>query len=484
MSLSNKLTGIDDHISEREYKMLRGLLRNKLTSNLKQLQNGVQKKRIRRTLVSGEKKNRRVIVNFPGWMLPVLYDEPELFDSTAVAAQVLNFKNHNSLFQYEYENEDTQNWKYYHMNYDMLWYWASQNAHVTEEVLRHRLEEIICSPECTQKKLPKEIIRMMEDYLDGAWTKEGSSVSSQRKRAKTLLEQTPHLSERFLNNLVISHNLFGLRIGEMILWEEEIRKQIENDEFNETFEWYLAYEKNVVSVHAEMPDKHFATSDELITSFLRMMGMSWKTRKASGTRFLEILLQQWDCLSEIWAKKKKKGQLPPGPFGWGVIQVTDTMLTEQIWKKMDDTFRYFVKKFCEENPECVSDMVKRKAYFPDNSSLRFLCCEVCHSPISVTIPYLMKRTWCVDSPFWDPEEEEKRRQEDIELFRWIRVRKTGKRISKLEMFLLQRAPEDLIRSAGKAGLLAENCMDLYIDFSRRFGNIELIPILLSMEEEA
>ena len=56
-------------------------------------------------------------------------------------------------------------------------------------------------------------------------------------------------------------------------------------------------------------------------------------------------------------------------------------------------------------------------------------------------------------------------------------------MSQAERKYLLYAPEDVMRAAGKAGLFSEECIDQCIDFSRRFGRIEVVPVLIGMHTE-
>ena len=163
------------------------------------------------------------------------------------------------------------------------------------------------------------------------------------------------------------------------------------------------------------------------------------------------------------------------------------MLTDKNWKYMDNVLQKQILMFCKEHPESISDMVQRRTFFPSARSLRLLSCKVLHSAVPVTIKYLEKRNWNWNAPFLYPFAENRivelqMQKEDVDIFHWIRVSKKRKTMTRLEHLLLQYASDDVILAAGRAGVFSLDNMDAYMDYSRRFGRMELIPLLIKMEE--
>lgn len=469
------------------YRKLRNVMRKKLETYYEKMKNGDLRKSIRRTFCNSNKQTK-LYVNCPGWMLAVLYDDLPLFQKATEQEVYLNPNRSGCLFTYrDQSHANPQNWINCFLSYDLVWYCISRNHHVTEEVLLKRLEEY-AAEESTLKKRGalREILSLVNSYLDGTELESKRDHRKQKKKANLVLKNAPGIAEKLTENLVSYRNLgigfeliafsSDVSMTQLFLWAKLLDEE-------HSFEWYCSYFGYVLNLHFEKTGVWFLDTKDMMQSLQNLISLLWKVRKKIGSRFLELLLSRWEGLQQLREKSKSMNReftFPLGSFGG---EKEKMVIPDEIWKAADSVFQKMIIAFCREYPESIADMVQRRKYFPSVRALRFLSREICHGPVPVTIKYLGKRSFCFDSALWNPGYDPKKEEEDATLFRWIVVQKKGKRFTKLEQHFLHLASEDILREAGKAGLFSQNCMQQYIDYSRRFGRMEIIPVLIRMREQ-
>lgn len=466
------------------YKTIWKLSQNKLQTTYEKMKAGDLRRSVRRTFFD-QKRQRELLVNCPGWMIGVIYDDLTLFQKATQQELYLNSCHRNGMFIYrDQSTKEVQNWMEWRSDYDIVWYCISQNQHVTKEVLLKRLEEYTNGT--IKKSVLKEELNLVNCYLVGNELELKKDHRKQKEKAEIVLKHAPGVAEKLTEELWHYCSLGGEFDTILISYDASMTllflfvKLLEKEH---VFEWYCSFLCCVVYLHFDNTDIWFADNKDMIQSFQNLIGRLWKVREKVGTRFLELLLSRWEGFQRL----RDNGHTIDSELLFSEIsrptEEKNIVIPDEIWKAANSLFQNMIISFCREHPESISEMVQRKKFFPTLNSLRFLSREVCHGPVPVTPGYLEIRTFGFYASFWDVFYDHRKDEEDTAIFRWIVVKKKGKHLAKLEMKFLQYAPEDVLLEAGKAGMFSQNCMQQYIDFCRRFGRIEIVPILIRIREQ-
>ena len=471
-------------ITEERYEEMRGILQEKISLNREKIKKDAGKRMIRRDIVLGE--GRHLEVNCPAWMVAVIFDDLPIFKELTKQEVRLPSQQSCNMFLYEdTSNSDQRKWTHANMNYDMVWYCASKNRSVTEKLLLQELEAYGGGDQKQEKRgVLQNLLRLADGYLKAPGKLIKKDRKKQKERVDFFWEHAPGLAKKIVENMGGIDILFGFEMEELLLWEKLLQEEADQKNAQDhAFRWYKSFCMGVNHIHFSQPDLWFKNAEEMMQSFRHFMSLILRFKKEMDTGFFELLLMQWEDFLYTRTKDTNDDKARQNVIEWNKVIEQNAMITEKSWKYLDGAFRRLIVTYYKEHPECVEKMVRKGKFFPSALVLRFLSCEVCHKPIPVTIRYLEKRSWYIDSPFWDPYFDQKKKEEDLQIFKWVRVEKRGKRFSNLEKYFLNNVSEDVVRAAGKAGVFSLDYMDRYIDFSRRFGRIELIPVLLSMRVE-
>ena len=470
-------------ITEEKYEEIRGILQEKISIKREKIIQGAGKRTLRRDIVLGE--DRHLEVNCPAWVVAVIFDDLPLFEELTKQEVHLPSQQSFKMFLYEDTGSDRSRWAHTYMNYDMVWYCASKNRSVTEELLLQKLEAYGGADQKPEKRgVLQNLLRLADGYLKAPGRLIKKDRKKQKERVDYLWEHAPGLAKKIVENMGGIDILFGFEMEELLLWEKLLREEADQKNAQDhAFRWYKSFCMGVNHIHFSQPDLWFKNAEEMLQSFRHFMGLILSFKKEMSTGFFELLLMQWEDFLYTRTRERNDDKALQNVVEWNKVIEQNTMITEKCWKNLDGAFRRLIVTYYEAHPDCVENMVRKGKFFPSVPVLRFLSCEVCHKPVPVTIRFLEKRSWYMDSPFWDPYFDQKKKEEDLQIFQWVRVEKREKRFSKLEKYFLQHVSEDVVRAAGMAGVFSLDYMDRYIDFSRRFGRIELIPVLLSMRAE-
>ena len=304
--------------NEEKLEMLRQFLQKKLMCNLKDLKKGVQKKTVCRKIKIGKSENTKLIIDLPAWIIPVLYDDLSLLQMITEQNMYLPRQKRITSLIYKKVDSDYDKCIYRELHDEVLWYFASQNHYVTDEVLIGKLEEYCVSANESQKKaLQGNLFAISECYLYPLQVHEKMYAEERNRRVKVFWQKAPHLTEKLLDYLVRHGFPFAYGLTGLLLWEEEILDEIANNKVIKSFEWYSAFCEDGVWTYGKQPNCFFSENEEMIRSFQYYVNIVWKLRKSLGTRFLELLLKQWENMTSIWIEKKenakrhsKEGLLP------------------------------------------------------------------------------------------------------------------------------------------------------------------------------
>lgn len=471
-------------IDMEEYEKIRRLLRGNLCEDLEKVRNWKSDRIFRRNITSGMgiEEERILCTECAGWELAVIYDDKDLFLKLTSRGVYLNTRSTNALFLYgkifsgPFQNEDPV------LNYDLIWYCASGNHRITERTLLRKLEEYA---EAAGQELKgsalRELMCLADCYLKFPGREKGKDREWQKERADTFWKEAPNLAQKLIEYDVHNCGVMEFGMAELALWDKLIRSEAaDGAKQSHAYQWYLSFGRKIINLHCEQPDRWFASPKDMMDSFSHSMSTIWELRSTLESGTLEVILTQWDAL--ICDRRNSRRSKNDSSFG--TVFASDTMMNDHVWKEMDELFRRLVVRSCGEFPESIADMIKRETFFPSGYIMRFLSCEICHGAIPVTMRYLQKRLEASLLPLADFDQTIfYNSEDDIQFFRWISVLRRRKRMSQAERKYLLYAPEDVMRAAGKAGLFSEECIDQCIDFSRRFGRIEVVPVLIGMHTE-
>ena len=464
--------------NKKAYEGTRRLLLEQLTSNKDRIKCGTEEAQIRRKLQ--RKKEYKLKINCPQWVVAVLYDDLKLYQQIEKKKGYLFSWDTRRMFVMEryVEDEVFGDYLYEVYGYDMVWYCASKNEHVTEEVLMQSLGR-------WEKRFETGGYHVCESAVNEFFGHDTMDWESTRDRAKKIYEYAPEqIRSMFLTKKRTidkwKRDLFfgnAETLGELFLLQMIMRDKdrfIKNDsQMVILFQKFLCY---LISLHCTAGRFQFSDVEHRIASAEYFMKRLWRERELLGKRFLEVLLWGWDQLTSLKAERNSM------IFEFDSKDMYDSEI-EKAEKKLDQMFRQLIADYCKEHPEDIGEIFKRTRFFPSVEQILFLSKQVLHKHIVVPEKYLEERHWRLCRSHWFMDEREEDFEEDLLLIRCIKVKKKKREdLSTLEQDMIRCSPDDVLWAAAKAELFTLERMPLYLEYSRRYGEMKAIPTLIGIQQ--
>lgn len=459
---------------EKNYAYMRKLLLEHLALDRDNIKRGSEGPQVKRRIQRKEKYKLRV--NCPHWRVAVLYDDIDLYRQLEKKEDYLFSGDTRPMYYGEFyaapkDKDSDSSFFYREYDYNMLWYCASQNEHVTEDVL---LESLGAWSEKSNLKNRWVCKRAVNGFFEVGV----SDWKSIRQRAKKIYAYAPEQLRRLLSTeeRKLANKKLDYRqrdnavIGKLFLLQLMIADGSHSvGIFQQLLGYLCAIDCNILSCRTQFMDY-----ESTISCMEYFMKYFWSKKELIGNRILELLLWGWawakslvyseeamlydfDCSEEAVSKKNK------------------------VDGKLDQMFRQMVLEICRKQPETVQEIFKRKKFYPSQEQVRFLSKQVFRKRLLVSEEYLEDQYWGMH--YWNCfDEQEERAGEDILFFQSIRVKKRrGKSLSMLEREMISRAAEDMLWAAAKADFITSERMPLYLEFSRQFGGMKAVPTLLAIQ---